>query len=312
MRSARLPGLADRRADRGGEGASLSLALWRRLPAAGEVAIFDRGWYGRVLSSGSKASPARPSGAAPMTRSTSSRPSSPPTAAPSSSSSSISRPRPGRAPARRLDHPRKRWKVNAEDLRSRGRRKDYVEAIKDMFEHTDMRWAPWTVIDGNDKKSARIAALTRSATRWRRRCRPTRRRSVPKWKSWHGNCRASGIDGPGPVERRICASRIVDRDHFIFVLADGEGDPPRIADRGAAKGAGDRRIADPAAGVRFVLADQGEGPPAVVLVGDGHGGAEPDPAPVGLAAGSVTRALFIRFDRKLILRSTSRSRRRPY
>ena len=29
-----------------------------------------------------------------------------------------------------------------------------------MFEHTDTRWAPWTVIDGNDKKSARIAALT--------------------------------------------------------------------------------------------------------------------------------------------------------
>ena len=29
-----------------------------------------------------------------------------------------------------------------------------------MFKHTDTRWAPWTVIDGNDRKSGRIAALT--------------------------------------------------------------------------------------------------------------------------------------------------------
>ena len=29
-----------------------------------------------------------------------------------------------------------------------------------MFERTDTRWAPWTVIDGNNKKAARIAALT--------------------------------------------------------------------------------------------------------------------------------------------------------
>ena len=32
-----------------------------------------------------------------------------------------------------------------------------------MFDQTDTRWAPWTVIDGNDKKAARIAALTRVA-----------------------------------------------------------------------------------------------------------------------------------------------------
>ena len=32
-----------------------------------------------------------------------------------------------------------------------------------MFDLTDTRWAPWTVIDGNDKKAARIAALTRVA-----------------------------------------------------------------------------------------------------------------------------------------------------
>ena len=30
---------------------------------------------------------------------------------------------------------------------------------------TDTRWAPWTVVDGNDKKAARIAALTTVADR---------------------------------------------------------------------------------------------------------------------------------------------------
>ena len=29
-----------------------------------------------------------------------------------------------------------------------------------MFERTNTRWGPWTVIDGNNKKAARIAALT--------------------------------------------------------------------------------------------------------------------------------------------------------
>ena len=32
--------------------------------------------------------------------------------------------------------------------------------MEDMFRATDTRWAPWAVIDGNDKKAARIAALT--------------------------------------------------------------------------------------------------------------------------------------------------------
>jgi polyphosphate kinase 2 (PPK2 family) len=50
--------------------------------------------------------------------------------------------------------------VTAEDVRNRGRREEYLAAIKDMFEGTDTRWAPWRAIDGNDKKAARIAALS--------------------------------------------------------------------------------------------------------------------------------------------------------
>src|SRR3546814_8589681 len=35
--------------------------------------------------------------------------------------------------------------------------------MHEMFEQTDTRWAPWKVIDGNNKKAARIAALTHVA-----------------------------------------------------------------------------------------------------------------------------------------------------
>ena len=88
--------------------------FWQRLPEAGEVAIFDRSWYGRVLVERVEGfADARPNGAAPMTRSTSSRPSSPPTARSSSSCSSTS-PRRRRTSgcSARLDHPWKRWKVS--------------------------------------------------------------------------------------------------------------------------------------------------------------------------------------------------------
>jgi len=60
----------------------------------------------------------------------------------------------------RLDHPWKRWKVTEEDFRNREKRPAYLAALADMFENTDTRWAPWRVIDGNNKKAARIACLT--------------------------------------------------------------------------------------------------------------------------------------------------------
>src|SRR5262249_52212730 len=62
--------------------------------------------------------------------------------------------------AARIEHPWKRWKVTPDDFRNRARRDDYLNAVHDMFRETDTRWAPWKVIDGNDKEAARIAALT--------------------------------------------------------------------------------------------------------------------------------------------------------
>jgi polyphosphate kinase 2 (PPK2 family) len=60
---------------------------------------------------------------------------------------------------KRLADPWKRWKTGKEDYRNREKRDAYLEAYQDMFTRCDTRWAPWTIIDANNKKAARIAFL---------------------------------------------------------------------------------------------------------------------------------------------------------
>jgi polyphosphate kinase 2 (PPK2 family) len=65
----------------------------------------------------------------------------------------------------RLDDPWKRWKIEPDDFRNRDRRPDYLAAMAEMFARTDRVGSPWIPIDGNDKKAARIAAMTHIAER---------------------------------------------------------------------------------------------------------------------------------------------------
>ena len=135
--------------------------FWRRLPAAGEVAIFDRSWYGRVLVE-------RVEGFAAEAEWRRAYDEINELEAQLAADGAVivkiffhvTREVQDARLRARLDHPWKRWKVTAEDLRNRARREEYLAAIRDMFDHTDTRWAPWRAIDGNDKKAARIAALT--------------------------------------------------------------------------------------------------------------------------------------------------------
>lgn len=60
----------------------------------------------------------------------------------------------------RLIDPWKRWKTGMDDYRNRSRREEYLAAMHDMFARTDTGGAPWVVVNGNDKKAARIHALT--------------------------------------------------------------------------------------------------------------------------------------------------------
>jgi polyphosphate kinase 2 (PPK2 family) len=138
--------------------------FWQRMPATGEAAIFDRSWYGRVLVERVEAyaSEAEWRRAYDEINELEAQLSYDGTNIVKLFFHVTAEVQDKRLRAR-LDHPWKRWKVGPEDLRNRARRADYLAALKDMFANTDTRWAPWTAIDGNNKKSARIAALTRVA-----------------------------------------------------------------------------------------------------------------------------------------------------
>lgn len=57
-------------------------------------------------------------------------------------------------------HPWRKYLAGPADLHSADGRRVYGDALDQMFKLTDTRWAPWIVIDANDKQSGRIAALT--------------------------------------------------------------------------------------------------------------------------------------------------------
>ena len=53
----------------------------------------------------------------------------------------------------------KRFKITEEDWRNRERWPDYEQAVCDMVERTSTEYAPWTLIEANDKRHARIKVL---------------------------------------------------------------------------------------------------------------------------------------------------------
>jgi polyphosphate kinase len=60
----------------------------------------------------------------------------------------------------RIKDPRKIWKLSPMDLKSYNRWYDYSRARDDMFKATDTPWAPWHVIRSDDKKRARLNAIS--------------------------------------------------------------------------------------------------------------------------------------------------------
>lgn len=60
----------------------------------------------------------------------------------------------------RLDDPTKRWKLSDMDLESRSRWVEYSKAKDDMFAHTDIKQAPWYVVNSDDKRRARLNCIS--------------------------------------------------------------------------------------------------------------------------------------------------------
>jgi PPK2 family polyphosphate:nucleotide phosphotransferase len=59
---------------------------------------------------------------------------------------------------RRCDLPDHNWKFSASDVRERAYWDDYQEAFSEMLSHTSTPWAPWYVIPADRKWFARLAA----------------------------------------------------------------------------------------------------------------------------------------------------------
>ena len=140
--------------------------FWKRLPVRGEINVFDRTWYGRVLVE-------RVEGYATETEWKRAYDEINEFEAQQKDNGvtlvklflHVTQAEQDKRFQKRLADPWKRWKTGTDDYRNRARRGDYLKAYADMFERTDTRWAPWKVIDANDKKAARIAALTYIADR---------------------------------------------------------------------------------------------------------------------------------------------------
>jgi polyphosphate kinase len=59
----------------------------------------------------------------------------------------------------RMQEPHKRWKMSPMDLESRSRWMEYSKAKDEMFAHTDIKQAPWFVVNSDIKKHARLNCI---------------------------------------------------------------------------------------------------------------------------------------------------------
>lgn len=60
---------------------------------------------------------------------------------------------------KRKNNPFKNWKLTSEDWRNRKKWEEYEKAINDMIEKTSTTWAPWHLIGSNDKWTARVEVI---------------------------------------------------------------------------------------------------------------------------------------------------------
>lgn len=140
--------------------------FWQRLPGKGEICVFDRSWYGRVLVERVEgfAKPAEWGRAYEEINEFERML----TDAGTKVAKLFLYITPDVQLKRfedRMSDPLKRWKLSYEDFRNREKWSEYEGAANEMLERTSSTRAPWLVVPANDKRYARIAALTEIADR---------------------------------------------------------------------------------------------------------------------------------------------------
>ena len=134
--------------------------FWTHLPKDGHITIFDRTWYGRVMVE-------RLEGFTPEERCAMAYKEIDEFERELSESGvivikfwmQIDKDEQLRRFTDRMNTPEKRWKITDEDWRNREKWDRYEAAIDEMIQKTSTEFAPWTIVEGNDKKYARLKVL---------------------------------------------------------------------------------------------------------------------------------------------------------
>ena len=134
--------------------------FWRAMPKAGHVAIFDRTWYGRVMVERIEGFCTKEewqraykeindmekdlydAGAIVI-----------------KFWMHIDKDEQERRFKERQQNPEKQWKITDEDWRNREKWEQYEDAVNEMLLRTSTDYAPWVVVEGNDKYYARVKVL---------------------------------------------------------------------------------------------------------------------------------------------------------
>jgi polyphosphate kinase 2 len=80
----------------------------------------------------------------------------------------------------RIDDPVRQWKLSPMDLESFKRWYEYSKARDLMFEHTDTEYAPWHIVDSNDKKRARLNCISHILSRVPYKCIEQKKVELPE------------------------------------------------------------------------------------------------------------------------------------
>ncbi len=134
--------------------------FWRRLPEKGQIAIFDRSWYGRVMVERVEGFAAEAEWKRGFKEINSfERQLRDYGTILAKFWVHISRDEQLRRFEERKRIGYKAWKLTDEDWRNRGKWEDYEDAVEEMLLKTSTRTAPWTLVEGNDKYHARVKVL---------------------------------------------------------------------------------------------------------------------------------------------------------
>lgn len=131
--------------------------FWLKIPNYGEMAIFDRSWYGRVLVERvEELTPVKEWRKGYRDIVDFERTLADDGTVIVKFLLHISKKEQKRRFKKLEKNPLKSWHVQPEDWEHHRKYKEYVVAYEEMLERTDTEWGPWTIVEATDKRWARV------------------------------------------------------------------------------------------------------------------------------------------------------------